>query len=79
MPIISIAFYMVIIRVGISKVESSSRGPDSTPNLGGPSISQSQRGDYAMRPLEVHITQLTESQKDRLDQQSNSSLHKEMV
>ncbi|TFY78683.1 hypothetical protein EWM64_g5327 [Hericium alpestre] len=68
MPIISIVFYMVIIRVGIAKVTPSSRGGESSGMGHAAAISHSQaqsRGEYAMRPLEVHITQLTESQKDR--------------
>ncbi|KAA1472618.1 hypothetical protein DENSPDRAFT_778766 [Dentipellis sp. KUC8613] len=63
MPIISIVFYMVIIRVGIAKVTPSSRGGESS-GLAHAAHTQS-RGEYALRPLEVHITQLTESQKDR--------------
>ncbi|TFY50970.1 hypothetical protein EVG20_g11228 [Dentipellis fragilis] len=67
MPIISIVFYMVIIRVGIAKVTPSSRGGESSGLAHGLSTAAhtQSRGEYAMRPLEVHITQLTESQKDR--------------
>ena len=74
MPIISIAFYMVIIRVGVAKVTPSSRQGDSS-GFGNP-LSQTQNRDYAMRPLEVHISQLTESQKDKIDQRSDASISK---
>ncbi|KAA1467252.1 hypothetical protein DENSPDRAFT_900457 [Dentipellis sp. KUC8613] len=64
MPIISIAFYMVIVRVGVAKVGPPSRGGMSSGagHLNYPTTQS--RGDFGMRPLEVHITQLTESQKD---------------
>ncbi|KAA1472551.1 hypothetical protein DENSPDRAFT_838863 [Dentipellis sp. KUC8613] len=63
MPIIAIAFYMVIVRISMAKstsahvqatlagegvVGSQASVPGSTPN-------------YQMRPLEVHIAQLTET------------------
>ena len=68
MPIISIAFYMVIIRVGVANVAPSRQGdPSGFENA----ISQTRDRDYAMRPLEVHITQLTESQKDKVDGRSD--------
>ncbi|KAI0055290.1 hypothetical protein BV25DRAFT_1833279 [Artomyces pyxidatus] len=58
-PIISIAFYMVIIRVGIASV-TSQRGDNSS---GFTHPVTPMRSDFAMRPLEVHITQLSETQK----------------
>ena len=64
---------MVIIRVGVAKVTPSRQG---NPSGFGNAISQTQNRDYAMRPLEVHITQLTESQKDDVAQQSDASLSK---
>ncbi|KAA1466498.1 hypothetical protein DENSPDRAFT_767502 [Dentipellis sp. KUC8613] len=66
MPIISIAFYMVIVRVGIAEASgSTSRGGESS-GRGNLNYPNGQRGgNYAMQPLEVHITQLTESQQDR--------------
>ncbi|ETW75179.1 hypothetical protein HETIRDRAFT_442452 [Heterobasidion irregulare TC 32-1] len=73
MPIISIVFYMVIIRVGIAKVTPSHQGDSSG---FGNALSQTQNRDYAMRPLEVHISQLTESQKDKIDQRSDASISK---
>ncbi|TFY72988.1 hypothetical protein EVG20_g32 [Dentipellis fragilis] len=66
MPIISIAFYMVIVRVGIAEASGTpSHGGESSgrANLNYPNTPRG--GNYAMHPLEVHITQLTESQKDR--------------
>ncbi|TFY73300.1 hypothetical protein EWM64_g10711, partial [Hericium alpestre] len=50
MPVISIAFYMVIIRVGIAKVASE-------PLHGG-------EESFSMAPIEVHITHLTERRND---------------
>ncbi|EGN94584.1 hypothetical protein SERLA73DRAFT_188561 [Serpula lacrymans var. lacrymans S7.3] len=62
MPIISIAFYMVIIRVGISKRHG---GLHSTT---GRSASHSQmlqdQQQYSMKRVQVHITKLTETNED---------------
>ncbi|TFY60584.1 hypothetical protein EVG20_g7367 [Dentipellis fragilis] len=68
MPIISIAFYMVIVRVGLAQVNASSRGGTSSGagplNYANTRVQSPVRADFIVRPLEVHITQLTESQKD---------------
>ncbi|KAG1730237.1 uncharacterized protein EDB91DRAFT_1252708 [Suillus paluster] len=57
MPIISITFYMVIIRIAINKKTThnyiSTRGGMTSGTAGG--ISQ----QYVMKPLEVHVSQLT--------------------
>lgn len=60
MPIIAISFYMVIIRIGMAK--SSSAYADAT--MGGHTVNGSADGgrDFQMRPVEVHITQLTEGE-----------------
>ena len=78
MPIISIAFYMIIIRVGVANVTPSHQGNSSGLKN---AIGQTQTQDYAMRPLEVHISRLTESQKDKIGQRSDapSSKHTEEV
>ena len=73
MPIISIAFYMVIIRVGAAKVAPSRQ--EGSSGVGNP-IGQMHNRDYAMRPLEVHISQLTETQKDTTDERSDVSISK---
>ncbi|KAA1467280.1 hypothetical protein DENSPDRAFT_926478 [Dentipellis sp. KUC8613] len=71
MPIISIAFYMVIVRVGLTQVNASSRGGTSSGagplNYANTHLQSPRRGDFIVRPVEVHITQLTESQKDLPD------------
>ncbi|KAH7925233.1 hypothetical protein BV22DRAFT_1011622 [Leucogyrophana mollusca] len=59
MPIISITFYMVIIRVGISKTENT------TYALGYTSHSRAtSRHPLGMNRMEVHITTLTECKAD---------------
>ncbi|TFY69124.1 hypothetical protein EVG20_g3295 [Dentipellis fragilis] len=60
MPIISIAFYMIIVRVGIAKVGTSSRSGTSSGAGHLNYVTPRNRGDYGMRPLEVRITQLRE-------------------
>ncbi|KAH7904415.1 hypothetical protein BJ138DRAFT_914059 [Hygrophoropsis aurantiaca] len=60
-PIISIAFYMVLIRVGISKnlrvyASTVRSGANSQP------LQDSQR--HPLRPIQVHISQFTERHKD---------------
>ncbi|OAX31160.1 hypothetical protein K503DRAFT_114069 [Rhizopogon vinicolor AM-OR11-026] len=54
-PIISIAFYMVLIRIAI-------RRPQSHPFRGG-ATSDTERGSrqHAMKPLQVHISQFTQN------------------
>jgi hypothetical protein len=54
-PIISIAFYMVLIRIAI-------RRPQSHPFRGG-ATSDTERGNrqHAMKPLQVHISQFTQN------------------
>ena len=78
MPITSIAFYMVIIRVGVANVTPSRQGYSSG---FGDALGQTQNRDYVLQPLEVHISQLTESQQDKIDQRSDapSSKHAEEV
>ena len=73
MPIISIAFYMVIIRVGVAKVAPSRQEGSSGV---GHAIGQTHNRDYAMRPLEVYISHLTETQKDTTDERSDVSISK---
>jgi hypothetical protein len=70
MPIISITFYMVIIRITITKNSSqASQEPSSSLShyLGRRSrgrISYADQQQYPMRRMEVHITQLTEHEFD---------------
>ncbi|KAI0050772.1 hypothetical protein FA95DRAFT_519284 [Auriscalpium vulgare] len=52
-PVISIAFYMVIMRLGMREMSLS-----STMHPG--SQGQTRQSEFAMRPLEVHIERLTE-------------------
>jgi len=63
MPIISIAFYMVIIRVGIAKTSNNSTHALST--LGGQSIGNGVMSandpQYSRNRMQVHITKLTET------------------
>ncbi|KAI0317717.1 hypothetical protein OF83DRAFT_1083427 [Amylostereum chailletii] len=69
MPIISIAFYIVLIRVGLAReaifkngLEANARGiPPTHPNG---STRVEYRTEFPLRPMEVHITHLTETQKD---------------
>ncbi|KAI0266375.1 hypothetical protein BC834DRAFT_823587 [Gloeopeniophorella convolvens] len=63
-PIISIAFYMIIIRVGLAMTPSPRSASDSGFTLKPPVGPNVSRQDYPLRPLEVHISQLTEDQKD---------------
>jgi hypothetical protein len=62
MPIISIAFYMVIIRVGIAKTGNNTQGIST---LGGKSIGNSviptNDPQYPMDRMQVHVTKLTET------------------
>lgn len=62
MPIISIAFYMVIIRVGIAKTGNNTQGIST---LGGKSIGNSviptNDPQYPMDRMRVHVTKLTET------------------
>ncbi|KAI0056326.1 hypothetical protein BV25DRAFT_1814183 [Artomyces pyxidatus] len=59
-PIISIAFYMVIIRIGVSSV--TSQCSNTSQFMANPPTDQSQGDEeYALRPLEVRITQFIES------------------
>lgn len=60
MPIISITFYMVIIRVGISRTHQL-HGTDDPPSSDSRILTDIHRGNaYSMNPTQVHITKLTE-------------------
>ncbi|THH19117.1 hypothetical protein EW146_g1987 [Bondarzewia mesenterica] len=63
-PCIAISFYMVIIRIGLANSSSvyarSTLAEDIVSGIG---AIGSQGLTYSLRPLEVHITQLTESNK----------------
>ncbi|KIJ65133.1 hypothetical protein HYDPIDRAFT_89176 [Hydnomerulius pinastri MD-312] len=69
MPIISLTFYMVIIRITISKSASQGGAPPSSGFSNPLSMSRLTRGgreyddqhQYPLRKMEVHITQLTET------------------
>jgi len=66
MPIISIAFYMVIIRVGLAKrdisgVHSTSISTISGGHTGSGMVSHSAGSNYSMNRMQVHITKLTET------------------
>ncbi|TFK52210.1 hypothetical protein OE88DRAFT_1628210 [Heliocybe sulcata] len=80
-PIISIAFYMVLIRVGLSRAASTNSYMRSSPttirNRG--SIAPARRDDhYSMKPLEVHIAQLTETDGREAGSTDTSMLGKAM-
>lgn len=70
MPIISITFYMVIIRITITKNSSqASQEPSSSfsnylARRSRGRISYADQQQYSMRRMEVHITQLTEHEFD---------------
>lgn len=70
MPIISITFYMVIIRITITKNSSqASQEPSSSfsnylARRSRGRISYADQQQYPMRRMEVHITQLTEHEFD---------------
>ncbi|KAH7906431.1 hypothetical protein BJ138DRAFT_635681 [Hygrophoropsis aurantiaca] len=60
-PIISIAFYMVLIRVGISK---NARNSPTTVRSGENSQTLQSSQQYPLQPVQVHISQFTERNKD---------------
>ncbi|KAG1831967.1 hypothetical protein DFJ58DRAFT_750415 [Suillus subalutaceus] len=53
-PIISITFYMVIIRIAMGRKNHS-----HILTVGGRSTSETDRGDHPLKPLQVHISQFT--------------------
>lgn len=65
MPIISITFYMVIIRITISKTNSQGIMQATSSGSGALTLSRMSRlageREYPMKRMEVHITQLTET------------------
>ncbi|EGN98377.1 hypothetical protein SERLA73DRAFT_169351 [Serpula lacrymans var. lacrymans S7.3] len=63
MPIISITFYMVIIRVTIKRTTSQDMQATTRLTRGFSTNRQSipERQHYPLKPLQVHITQLTET------------------
>lgn len=61
MPIISIAFYMVLIRIAMKR-----HGMDASIPLAGVTESRS-RSIYGTRQLEVHISQFSRSDADPQD------------
>ncbi|KAG9318940.1 hypothetical protein JVU11DRAFT_1055 [Chiua virens] len=78
MPIVSITFYMVIIRITISKTASQGIVPPSSGAASGGRLAFSRMSrlsfgarDYPMKRMEVHITQLTET-NERGDGESGS-------
>jgi hypothetical protein len=68
MPIIAIAFYMVIIRIGMAKTVVAF----AEATLAGQGIINQRSGNGAQIPLEVHITQLAEHDKSRSQTYSKS-------
>jgi hypothetical protein len=61
MPIMSIAFYMVLIRIALNKKD---RGYISTTSISMPrqtasETEQERLRQYAMKPLQVHVSQFT--------------------
>jgi len=61
-PIISIAFYMVLIRVGLSRAANSSDITRPSPSAvrARASTDSTTHDHYPMKPIEVHISELTE-------------------
>lgn len=67
MPIISISFYMVIIRVSIAKhsAPGQSQGTVNGRSLtGSHMISGQDQGQYSMNRVQVHIAKLTETSNE---------------
>lgn len=69
MPIISIAFYMVIIRVGLANRDISGSYTTSISTLNGGSgmASHGVGSNYSMNRMQVHITKLTETNNPNMD------------
>ncbi|KAF8551210.1 hypothetical protein OG21DRAFT_1513063 [Imleria badia] len=69
MPIISITFYMVIIRITITKSNSQDAVQATTSGSGPLTLSRMSRlageREYPMKRMEVHMTQLTEMNERR--------------
>lgn len=64
MPIISIAFYMVIIRVGLAKRDIpgyQSQSSVTGRSVNGSAMISTPDQQYSMNRMQVHITKLTET------------------
>ncbi|KZT28317.1 hypothetical protein NEOLEDRAFT_1058952 [Neolentinus lepideus HHB14362 ss-1] len=72
-PIISIAFYMVLIRVGLA---NGSAPLSSSANRSRGSTAPTMHNHYSMRPLEVHISQLMETDQRGTGRSDSSVLDK---
>lgn len=59
MPIMSIAFYMVLIRIALSKRERTYTSTISIPRRTTSEAEQERSRQYAMKPLQVHVSQFT--------------------
>ncbi|KAG1742641.1 uncharacterized protein EDB91DRAFT_1127236 [Suillus paluster] len=73
--IISITFYMVIIRIALGRKFSS-----QLPSARGGTASETQRGSLAMKPLQVHVSKFTQSDSSSvygIGSQDRSSTYKE--
>ncbi|EPQ51068.1 hypothetical protein GLOTRDRAFT_123329 [Gloeophyllum trabeum ATCC 11539] len=75
-PIISIAFYMVLIRAGLARESETLKGSRRPLSSSVRSADQSGMGGsgYPMQPLEVHIAELTETDRRGIDMDTPGSI-----